>query len=225
WFAISVLLGWGCYRELLRIARRVLPADTEPGAFGPIPTWLAAGAITAAMLPALNCLQRGQVSVLKLYLLLLGFRLFVATRSPLRAFAAGLVLSIPIAVKITPVIPVAFLMLQQLALAVRTRSMEPWKLGAAAAFGTAVGLSVCLLWLPASVVGWQSNLHHLNSWWHKVATNAENVYSDDFAGDSTSARNQSFTNAVHQLGNWTHHTFWNGPDAQGPDQLRLGGHG
>ena len=75
WFAISVILSWGCLRECVRIAEVVLPGEPRRGVFGPIPTWIGAAAVTAAIVPTLNCLQRGQTGVVVLYFLLLGFRL------------------------------------------------------------------------------------------------------------------------------------------------------
>lgn len=225
WFVLSVLMGWGCYRELVRIARRLLPDDPADGIFGPIPTWLGAAAVTAAMLPALNCLQRGQVGVAKLYFLLLGFRLLVESRTVIGPLVAGCVLGFPIVLKITPVLPVAITGFQQLTSACYARARAAWARAGAFWLGTAGGLAVFLLLLPAALVGWQANLHHLGTWWNEVAIRAESTSADDFAGDSTTVRNQSLTNAAHRLGNWAHYYFSGGPHEHGPAQLRRGGPG
>src|SRR5262249_38658796 len=113
WFAASVLMCWGCYVECVRAGDVLLAGQPVRGMFGRIPTWLGYAGLLAATFPALNCLQRGQVGVAKLYLLLLGFRLLIESRSRARAFLAGVVLATPIVLKLTPLVPVAFLLAHQ----------------------------------------------------------------------------------------------------------------
>jgi hypothetical protein len=225
WFALSVLLGWGCYRELVRIARTLLPHEPERGIFGPMPNWLGGAAVTAAMLPALNCLQRGQVGVAKLYFLLLGFRLLLAGRARIGPIAAGCVFAFPIVLKITPAVPVAVAIGQQWTQAWYAPARRGWSRAATLCLGTVAGLAVCLLVLPGALVGWRANLDHLGTWWNTVALHAESTSASDFAGDSTTVRNQSLTNATHRLGNWADYYFAGGPPDDGPAQLRLGGAG
>jgi hypothetical protein len=225
WFVASVVLGWGCYRELVRIAGRLRPGEPRDGPFGPIPTWLGIAAVTAAMLPALNCLQRGQVGVAKLYLLLLGFRLLVDRRAALGPLAAGGAFALSITLKITPIVPVAVAIIDKWTGAWFSRSKSAWTRAAAVTAGTAAGLAICLFVLPGALVGWQANSRHLSTWWHTVAERAESTSDDDFAGDSTSVRNQSLANATHCLGNWVHYYFAGGPHDHGPQQLRRGGPG
>ncbi len=225
WFTVSVLLGWGCYRELMKIARQVLPPGTPQGHFGAIPTWLGVVAVTAAMLPALNCLQRGQVGVAKLYLLLLGFRLLIDTRSPLRPLLGGLAFALAITLKVTPIVPAAVAVGQICLVAWRNGGADAWKRAAAGSLGTAGGLVCFVLLVPAALVGWQANLHHLDTWWNRVAMRADELIADDFAGNSTSVRNQSLANAAYRLGNWTHYYFAGGPYDEGSEQLRKGGGG
>ena len=225
WFALSVLMGWGCYRELVRIARALLPHEPDRGIFGPMPDWLGIAAVTAAMLPALNCLQRGQVGVAKLYFLLLGFRLLIAGRAHFGPLAAGCLFAFPVVLKITPAVPVAMAIGQQWTAAWSAKTRRAWSRGGSLCLGTAAGLAVCLLVLPGALVGWRANLDHLNTWWNKVALHAESTAANDFAGDTTTLRNQSLTNATRHLGNWAHHYFAGGPHDNGPEQLRLGGTG
>jgi hypothetical protein len=203
WFAISVLLSWGCLRECVRIAGVVLPGEPWSGPFGPIPIWIGAAAVTAAAVPALNCLQRGQTGIAVLYFLLLGFRLLVESRSASRAFSAGVVLALPIVLKATPLLPVAFALAQQAIAAWfspgrAARLIRP----SANLAGTAFGLLLFLFFVPAFVIGWQTNLRHLSTWWNTVARQEESALSEDYAGDNTTERNQSLTNAVHRFGNW-----------------------
>lgn len=225
WFLLSLLMGWGCYRELVRIGRAILGDAPSVGLFGPIPTWIGACACTAAALPMLNCLQRGQVGVAKLYLLLLGFRLLVQSRTLWQTALAGLVLACPVVLKITPAVPVAIALGGQWVTAWYARTRAAWTQAGGLSLATAAGLVLGLLVLPAALIGWNANLDHLGTWWNRVALRAESTTDDDFAGDSTSVRNQSLVNATHRLGNWAHYAFFDGPLDDGPQQLRRGGPG
>jgi hypothetical protein len=226
WFALSILMAWGCYSQCLQIARIAMPGQPDRGVFGPIPNWVGAAAIAAALLPAFNCLQRGQVGIAKLYLLLLGLRLLVESRTPLRSFVGGGVLSLAIVLKFTPLVPVAVVLFQELVAAWRDRERGTL-LGraSAASAGTLGGLALFLFLVPACLVGWNTNLRHLDSWTQWLVHAGDTRINDTFTGDNTSPRNQSFANAAHRLGNWTHYYFADGPNDNGPQQLRLGGKG
>ncbi len=225
WFVLSSLMAWGCVRECVRIGVIALSNEQEAGIFGRIPTWVGCAAVVSALVPALNCLQRGQVGVAKLYCLLLGFRLLIESRTVVRSLLAGGVFSLPIMLKITPLLPVVVVLSQQLLASWQSRSAAT-RHESLPVVGTAVGLVFCLFILPAGLVGWRANLQHLDTWWHTVAFHEESVPGGrEFAGDSTSPKNQSFANAVRHFGNWTDYYFAGGPDDQGPEQLRKGGHG
>ena len=203
WFAISVILSWGCLRECVRIAQVVLPDEPRRGVFGPIPTWIGAAAVTAAAVPTLNCLQRGQMGVAVLYFLLLGFRLLIESRSAGWSMLAGVVLALPIVLKVTPLLPVTFALAQQATSAWYSpgsvsRLIRP----NASLAGVSVGLLLFLLFIPASVIGWEANLEHLRTWVRTVANQEESALKADYAGDNTTERNQSLTNAIHRFGNW-----------------------
>ncbi len=175
WFALSVLMLWGCHRECVRIARVVMPDEPERSVFfGPLPDWLGWATTVAVTLPALNCLQRGQVGVAKMYLLMLGFRLLIEGRSAARSFLAGGILALPIVLKITPLVPVSFALFVQL-VAAWHNPRRPVALGraGACATGVAFGLIVCVFLLPAGLIGWRANLHHLDTWLDKVAIRGE----------------------------------------------------
>jgi hypothetical protein len=226
WFGLSIMMTWGCYAECLRVARAAMPGEPDRGVFGPIPNWIGAAAIAAALFPALNCLQRGQVGIAKLYLLLLGLRLLMESRSLARSFLGGGVMSLAIVLKFTPLVPVAIVLVQELVAAWRDpdrRALLP-RAGACSA-GTLGGLALFLFLVPACLVGWSTNLRHLNSWTQWISHAGEIRTDDTFTGDNTSPRNQSFGNAAHHLGNWVHYYFAGGPNDEGPEQLRLGGKG
>jgi hypothetical protein len=203
WFAVSVLLAWGCLRECVRIAEAVLPDEPRRGVFGPIPTWIGAAAVTAAAVPALNCLQRGQTGIAVLYFLLVGFRWLVESKSAAWSLAAGALLALPIVLKATPVVPVAFVLGVQAVSAWCAADRVPRiARSVASAAGMALGLALFLLVVPAAIVGWDANVRHLGTWWTTVASQEEGALNQDYAGDNTTERNQSLTNAVHRFGNW-----------------------
>jgi hypothetical protein len=225
WFFISLAACWGCYLEVLRIGRQVLPADRPQGLFGPIPTCLGAVAVSAATLPALNCLQRGQVGTVKLYLLLLGFRLLIQQRSLVKPLWGGCLLALAITLKITPIVPACVVIAQQALAAWNARTKPAWTSASAGAVGLTAGMALWLLLVPAIFIGWNANLGHLGTWWRTVAVRAESTSEDDFAGNSTTMRNQSLSNAAYRFGNWTHYYFAGGPHDEGPAQRRKGGPG
>jgi hypothetical protein len=225
WFAISLLTCWGCYLELVRIARQVLPKDSRCGSFGPIPIWLGCIAVATATIPTLNCLQRGQVGVVKLYLLLLGFRLLMQPRSVARPLWGGCMLALAVTLKITPIIPACIAVGQQAIAAWTARNEAPSGRAWTGTTGLAAGMVLWVLLAPAIAIGWRANLGHLETWWRSVAVRAESTSEDDFAGNSTTVRNQSLANAAYRLGNWSHYYFANGPHDEGPAQRRKGGAG
>ncbi|MGD9720264.1 MAG: glycosyltransferase family 87 protein [Pirellulales bacterium] len=225
WFAVSVAMLYGCYAESVRIARILAPARQQNVVFGPVPLAVGWASVVAAALPALNCLQRGQVGVAKLYLLLLGFRLCVGSRSWLQSCLAGAVLALPIVLKVTPLVPVGMLVAASLIAAWRSAERRAaFGRANALAGGVLCGLVLWLVLLPAAFVGWSTNLNHLSTWWHSVAINVEHSSSDEFAGDSASPRNQSLSNAVERFGNWAHHVFAGGANDFDPRAERMQGH-
>ena len=185
WFFLSLATLAGCYFETARLARLCF-ADDERPLSECLPVWLIGAAVAAAALPAFNCLQRGQIGLLKLYLLLLGLRLALEARGRWRSFAAGLVLAMSIGLKLTPALPVGFLWCQQLLTNRRHRDAAPRRSWALAGIsGTLVGLIVWIWLAPAALVGWQANLRHLGDWWELVGDKSQRQTYDRFAGDST----------------------------------------
>lgn len=226
WFGISVMLCWGCIRETALAASSIFPRRQLNSVIGPLPDWLGYLAIATVALPALNCLQRGQVSVLKIYLLMLGFRVWMQYGAGLGRFVAGNLLALPIVLKIVPALPVGVLIGEHVLAAWRSTSGHSPKRGAASGIaGLIVGLALVFFLIPSAVVGWQANWQHLNRWYNWVAQAGDRKIDDRFEGDSTSVRNQSLVNAARHLGNWSHYRFFGGPDDEGPEQYRKGGRG
>lgn len=206
WFLANVAMAFGCFLECRRIAA------TE-GARPPL-RWIAAAAAFA--LPALNALQRGQVGIAVLYPLLLGFRLVAERRSGARAFLGGVILALPVALKLTPALPVAAVGLLLLLDARRGSALF-----FASSSGVAAGLLLWFLLAPAAIVGWDANLRHLDAWRTKVVSNERLGADQNF--HPRSVRNQSFGNALLRLGNLSLHLAGRaGDDRRIDDPARIG---
>ena len=219
WYFLNLLVVWGCYRESRRILA-LLPTgagsdETGAPSYGEAKTarwvvWLAAATIA---MPVLNTLQRGQVGVLVLYALLLGLRLVIGSRSWLGAGLGGIVLAAAINLKLTPALPAAALVGACGVIALRSGWSSVWTQRAAGLIaGQGLGLVLFFLLLPAAVIGWNANLHHLHSWIDRV------VFNHDLGGENDlsyrSVRNQSLTNAVYRAGNLIAYLLGKGPDDQ-----------
>jgi hypothetical protein len=194
WYVISVILGFGCFVEARRICRG-LAAGCFPGAPR---RWVIICAQLAMILPTLDCLQRGQMGVALLYPLLLGYRLASQGRSARSWFVGGVVIALPAAVKLVPLLPVGFLLLQLAAGAIGPRRGRPATIRATAvATGVLVGGLLYILVIPSACIGWRQNLDHLHTWVVRVAMNEKVGRAAKF--DIHALRNQSLPNAVHLL--------------------------
>ena len=219
WFLLSLLTVWGCVHEIRRLcvlltARQPVEFRTSDGAAPRAwPAWIWYAASLAVLLPTLNCLQRGQVGVLLLYLLLLGWRLCLEGRTALSHSTAGVVLAASIVLKVTPLLPVACLCGQMLlAASFHSQRRAQARLAWATTLGVLGGVALFALLVPASLIGWDTNTHHLQTWWTLVGTKAGDPGYDNFAGDSHTVRNQSLSNAAQRFGNWAAFQVGAGPD-------------
>jgi hypothetical protein len=245
WFTLSALMTFGSYFECRRLlagfengAAPVGPYKPgERGSFFKNFDWLMAIGFSAALFPALNCLQRGQMGLALVYPLLLGFRLLWLGNSRWAFLAGGSILALPVALKFTPALPAACVLATLFAAtfarfrgrqsartsirAPRAAGIEPVgsdSHGSSAervlcgTVGLAAGCVVLFLLFPAALIGWNANLRHLHTWYDRVASRVDNVRADDFGGDVASFRNQSLCNAVYRCGNWTAWQFFGGPD-------------
>jgi len=204
WFAISFALAALCAAEAGWIAAAIRRQDGRV----PPPWWIAAAAIPSVLLPVIDTLQRGQVALALTWPLLLGLRLALTARGWPMAVVAGVVLALPIAIKLTPIVPVALLVLVALRSGywnapVGPRSARP---GSRAAFGLGLGTGVTaglllfLFVMPAAPLGWRGNVAHLETWARRIRASAEvGVDNNKFT-----FRNQSFANAVEMLARWEH---------------------
>jgi hypothetical protein len=235
WFGVSVLLSFGVYFECRRLLLGILP-DSPRSLRLALQFGVAAG--VAALFPLLNCLQRGQVGIALLYPLLCGFRLIVLGRTSFAWFTGGMILALPVVIKLTPILPVGCIVIAVAAAYLACRGMNLGESNSQAD-GTTPGLGhaestaaitrtvsgpICLtagavvggvlfaLLIPSSLLGWNTNLEHLQTWYFRVATKVNHDRTDRFAENGCSFRNQSLSNAVHRFGNWVAYVRGQGPD-------------
>jgi len=214
WFFISVAVVWGIYRECTRLFLRFAElAGYRPGDTA-FPRWIAWAGIAMVILPIMNCLQRGQVDVLKLYLVLLGIRLSLLGTSWQAWFAGGVAMASAIVLKVTPALPVGFVV-TMLAARMLLRRAEDAQAGPRALVvggGVACGTFALLLVVPALFIGWQANLGYLERFYNDKLTKANDHFESDKTGNTRSIRNQSFSNAVIRLGDFIGYEFLGGAD-------------
>jgi hypothetical protein len=218
WYFVSLAFAWGAWREALRIWRLLLSDAHPPAAierpFAP-PIWVGSVAAATLALPALNCLQRGQVGILIVYLLLLAFRLTTENRSWWGAAAGGSALAAAVTIKLTPALPAVMLAgMYFVAAWSNLWTAEASRRFAGAFAGLAVGLLMFLFVLPGLAVGNAANVRHLATWIDRIVVHHD-MGEENNAG-FYSVRDQSLTNAVERLGNWVASAFSDEPDGSLP---------
>ncbi len=133
WFAAKAAMAvW-----LLRWAVRALGADP--------PGWAVGAAVLLAMHPILGDLSHGNVNLFIAFVVLGALALFTARRD----FAAGVVLALAIACKVTPALFLPYFV---------------WKRAWRAVAGALAGLALWLAIVPGAVLGWDRNADLLASW-------------------------------------------------------------
>jgi hypothetical protein len=236
WFLVTAALAWGGWHEGRRIVALLSGrvGGSLRGSYGRLgeapprdvtgprvaaeergramPRWVSRLALAAVAMPVLNCLQRGQVGVLLVYLLLLGFRLLLQSRTSLGATLAGAVLALPVVLKLTPALPVGMLVLMWLGMAAARRwPAEATRQAVGCSAGLAAGLVLYLVALPSVAIGAGANAHHLRTFATRMCTARVVSQGIDYS-DFHTTRNQSLSNAVYRLGNFQAHLFAGAPD-------------
>ena len=219
WFAISLALLLGCFAESRRIWRWVFTEGRRTVEFRrifnvPWIVWIIGGAV---VIPALNCLQRGQVDVFFVYFMLLGTRLVFTGRTFTLRFAGGAALALSVAIKVIPALPVLFLCLLLTIATFRVRGRSDLTSRAAATcLGVTVGLGLFLIIIPCLVVGPSTNFRYLRTFTTQVLLNEGGASDGDIALHAL--RNQSLDNAVYRLGNFVAYVAGAGPDDSAMDR-------
>ena len=210
WFLISCGFACGVFVEVRRMLRYVVEKGLLGGRGGGAPpAWIIGPAGFVAVLAALAALQRGQVDLMISYALWLGLRMVWTGKAWPAWLFGGILLAVPVSIKLTPVVAVGFLCLQLALLALRRREGRPRALGVSS--GLALGMALWLFIAPSLLVGWRANVGYLVSWRDRVALVAA---ADRPSGgmDRRSYRNQSLSNAAYRFGNYVAYELGRGPD-------------
>ncbi len=190
WFAVNVVLAFGCLVEARRLWRMVAECVPE------CPLWPVIYASLTALLPFLECMQAGQLGIAILYFLLLGFRLVLRDRSLSVCFLGGVILALPAVIKLVPALPVACLLLHRWSAVIRPRpGWRSWARAATLTGGVLAGVILFLLVVPAAIIGWRANLHSLDQWRARIVMNQRVGPNANF--NIHSYRNQSLANAIY----------------------------
>jgi len=223
-YAISLAFCWGCYGESRRLWQWALTQghanhDAERSKFL---RWLPWIVLAIVALPVLNCLQRGQVGIVKAYFILLGIR-WLCTKADWRwALAAGVVLALPVAIKVTPILPLAVIIASMTVTAIGTRERrQAWLRAGAVSGGAALGMLLFFVLVPAAILGWEANVRHLQRWLGDIAVKANDHSGADRTGNTRTVRNQSLGNAVFRSGNFVAFQLGLGPDDRAADDGNL----
>jgi hypothetical protein len=181
WYAINIAMLAGCYFEWRRIDRAV--RDRPP------PGWLLLTTVFLGALPITSSLQGGQMSVLILYCLLLGGRLIFFADGVVNWMAAGLVLALPAAIKLSPGLVGAVAVLQLLGAPAGGAISQPRRRALTLALSLAGGSILWFLVVPAMIAGWQRNLDLLRMF-------ADHVVFARATLNDTAPTNQALVQAV-----------------------------
>lgn len=219
WFLLNLMMAGGCLFECRMIMRKLLDAggQTEAG-WREHQRWIVLGAALALLFPVLDTLQRGQVGLAVLWPLLIGFRFTLDTQGGIRPFCGGILLAFPVALKVTPALPVCVLLVRLLSDA-RQQGWSPlsWKRFTHVSAGVVTGMALFFVLVPTITIGWKDNLRHLETWYERVASNEQIGPAQQF--NVHSVRNQGLANAVYRLGNWVEFKVAGGPDDRIADDL------
>ena len=212
WFLLSLMMAGGCLFECRMIISKLLDAVGQTEAnWREHQHWIILLASLALLFPVLDTLQRGQVGLAVLWPLLTGVRFTLDTQGKIWPFCGGILLAFPVALKVTPALPVCILLVRLLSDAWQQGwSVLPRKRFIDASAGVVAGLALFFFFVPAVTIGWNDNLRHLETWYTRVASNDHVGPAHQF--DIHSVRNQSLANAVYRLGNWIEFKVAGGPD-------------
>ena len=207
WFLLNVVLAYGCLFECRRLGLAFWKERfgsshniAEP------PAWIGILAFLAVLLPMLDCLQAGQVGHAVLYPLLLGLRLVLLGASWPGICLGGVLLALPVAIKLTPILPVGLLALLLI------RSAARWK-AVQAILGIGLGSVFWWLIIPATLLGWQPNYQHLRHWYEHVVRAGD--LGDSRGINPLSTRNQCLGSALYRAANDWPTTATAGPASDG----------
>ncbi len=203
WYFLSLAMVWRCCREAARLLHHAKMEEWIGGGDSAKTLrriQIAAG--IAVLIPTLDCLQRGQVGILILYLMLLGLRLVTEGDSWKRTVVGGMVLALSIVFKIIPALPVFFLLFLLMIQRIQKteNAVNPFRFLRAGA-GVLSGLFLFFFVVPSMFIGWQSNVTYLNKWSSVIGTQAVETGIEAHFSNPRGPKNQSLSNALYHTGN------------------------
>jgi hypothetical protein len=142
WFYIKAALTLLAFRWVFQFVE-------EAGR--PFPLWAKCMTILLALRPIMSDLQHGNVNLFILFLVVAALTAYHRQRDLL----AGVVLGLAIACKVTPALFVPYFVWKR-----------SWKTLAGCAAGLV--LFLCPGLVPAALMGWERNEHHLRSWYYDM---------------------------------------------------------
>lgn len=214
WFIISVAAAFGCYFECRKIWNGLDAQRDRSGVEKPnIPARLIGScAALTILLPALECLQRGQLGIALVYPLLLGYRLVLTGSARSVRILGGFVLAAPVVMKLVPALPVGFSIVQLWGNWFFTKKIEalrgddsrgestqgdPARSAFAVSAAFAFGVFFFAFLFPAACVGGRNTIKHTKTWLHKMVFNQDAGQANKF--DIDTGTNQSLSNASFLL--------------------------
>lgn len=168
WYALNALAVAGIYCEW----RRLLGFA---GLRKPPPLWLTASVGAVVAMEVAATLQGGQTSVLILYCVLVAWRLVLVNGTRGASFVAGMLLALPVCIKLYPVLVAAGVVVLELLRRDRERTRARALLVMAGLFA---GAGAGLLLLPALVVGWSRNLELLRVFYDQVVVRRADMHAE-----------------------------------------------
>ena len=174
------------------------------------PLWIPICAAIAFTIPMLNTIQRGQVGLMVIYPLMLGFRLSWTCRP----MAGGIALAFPAVLKVLPTLSAGSVLLGTTLPLLRGEArQDPVALKRAFlnCLGFLIGVTLFLLMIPALLIGWQNNLDGIRYFIEQIAMNP--AFKTDWGFDIHSMRNQSLEGGAWQLLDTIHGGLGTGHDA------------
>jgi len=142
WFYLKVGLALAAFAMVFRLAE-------DEGV--PFPPWAKALVVLLSLRPVIGDLMHGNVNLLILFLVVAALALFRKGWD----LAAGVVLALAVACKVTPALFIAYFL---------------WKRAGRLLAGVAIGLGLFLFVVPALLLGWSENWQLLSSWFTQMVT-------------------------------------------------------
>jgi hypothetical protein len=165
---------WFCLKAAMAVLAILVVSSMLDAGETPFPTLGKAIAVGLSLRPIEGDLVHGNVNLFILLLLALSLSAYCRRKDTL----AGILLGLSIACKVTPGLFILYFL---------------WKRAWKTLLGTALGLGVFVLLVPALALGWAENLTYLQSWHRQmVAPYAAGVVSSEH-------KNQSLPGLLHRL--------------------------